>query len=176
MEVKQDIPVGPGFDLTVTLQARVTDVASAVNILENAMAALRKALMDAALAASKEGQETALPPREGWLEKAGIFNSSYKRRFIRVIPGQDMLDYYESPSDKEPKGQINLRNASIIEAKDGFCWRIVQFGDARGYEFRAQSREEAQSWIAYLKAVSVRFKTQRASAPSSRTTSSSTAS
>ena len=92
--------------------------------------------------------------KEGFLEKKGELNSSYKRRWF-CLKG-NLLFYFEKPGDKQPLGVIIVENCTL-EVHDGerfaFC---IQFPDIdtsgstaskRTHILCAESEIELTKWM-----------------------------
>ena len=92
--------------------------------------------------------------KEGFLEKKGELNSSYKRRWF-CMKG-NLLFYFEKPGDKQPLGVIIVENCTL-EVHDGerfaFC---IQFPDIdtsgstaskRTHILCAESEIELTKWM-----------------------------
>jgi len=93
--------------------------------------------------------------REGFLKKKGVVNTSWKRRYLVLLPHQ--LAYYEeqpTSADALPKGFINL--ASILKCghhdpvaslKD-FTFDVVT--PTRIFRLQAESQADMDAWIASI--------------------------
>ena len=85
--------------------------------------------------------------KQGWLRKIGGTRKTWKRRFFFL--SESLLYYYESDKivGKKPLGAVELSDATAVERMkkhdDGFQ---IPVGD-RLWEFRADTVDEASSWI-----------------------------
>lgn len=106
------------------------------------------------------------PVKEGWLWKQGGRYKGWKRR--RFILNDGCLYYFDSTSDKEPRGIIPLENVNVREVDDKtkqFCFEIYSTTndkikackhDSEGkviegkhtvYRMASTSGEEKNEWI-----------------------------
>lgn len=93
--------------------------------------------------------------REGFLRKKGVINTSWKKRFIVLLPHQ--LAYYDDrpmSADALPKGYINLASISKCEHHDkdssqkDFTFDVVT--PTRIFRLQAESLPDMDAWIASI--------------------------
>lgn len=100
------------------------------------------------------------PPREadkvdadgvilkGWLTKQGSFPRNWKRRFFVLT--RDHLTYFAEPEDKQPKGQINIRDCKSVKSAHSINWDerggFVVTTPARTYYMVGEEKDRTR-WI-----------------------------
>lgn len=87
--------------------------------------------------------------KEGYLDKKGDLNHSYKRRWF-VLKG-NLLFYFEKSGERQPIGMIVLENCSV-EVSDcdrySFCVRYQAISSAsRTYTLCAENDVEMEKWM-----------------------------
>ena len=112
---------------------------------------------------STDSQPSASPSRmskEGWLLKAGGWNTAWKRRWFVLDGDSRILRYYARRTDthprsrraNEPKGSVDLRGLS--QADLNACASPMEIKLAtpkRVFHFKAESAETAQAWSCALR-------------------------
>eukprot|EP00466_Bigelowiella_natans_P020443 jgi/Bigna1/73402/fgenesh1_pg.24_\ len=105
----------------------------------------------------EEGEGHLLPGivKEGFLEKRGALNTSFKSRFLRLFTN-GVLRYYKGKSErhlKQMRGEIHLHNARVKvpedsnEAKDeGYIFQLTA-DNGRAYVFRTDLAWVRTEWI-----------------------------
>eukprot|EP00466_Bigelowiella_natans_P014655 jgi/Bigna1/85360/estExt_fgenesh1_pg.C_30351 len=118
----------------------------------------------------KESELMGPQEKEGWLEKTGYVNTSYQKRYFKLMKNASLVYYSEAHSTKE-QGSINL-NEVTLKAKppkdDGAPFyfiilflklhfrydqgtKAVGGMASRNMKIKATSQQELDSWITALK-------------------------
>ena len=102
------------------------------------------------LAAFRQGVQI-----EGWLEKRGRFNTSYRRRWFVADMMQMTLCYFKEPPEFAPLGNIAMSSlAARPQRMDGalksrsHCFQLQTAG--RVYYLSAQGEQEVSQWVTWL--------------------------
>jgi len=92
--------------------------------------------------------------KEGFLEKKGELNSSYKKRWFSLKG--NLLFYFEKPGDKQPIGVIIVENCSVEICDSERCAFCLRFPDVdstesssskRTYYLCAENEVEMEKWM-----------------------------
>lgn len=105
-------------------------------------------------AASDSPRKTSIV-KEGYLQKVGGSNRSWKRRWFRLDADTRCLEYCK-PSDKQVLGTIQLAGASVTLVSDDkfpghmFLFAVQPRDVQRLYVIEASSSDERTSWMSAL--------------------------
>jgi len=78
------------------------------------------------------------------IEKQGFFNRSWKIRWLSLF--DNMLAYYDAPSDANLKGTISLQHAIVRQFTDRNQGGFEVVVPGRTYRFRTEDSRMAQTW------------------------------
>eukprot|EP00301_Raphidiophrys_heterophryoidea_P002647 c11235_g1_i1.p1 GENE.c11235_g1_i1~~c11235_g1_i1.p1 ORF type:complete len:177 (+),score=39.36 c11235_g1_i1:100-630(+) len=78
------------------------------------------------------------------VEKQGFFNRAWKSRWLALY--ENMLAYYDAPSDSNLKGTISLQHAIVRQFTDKGHGGFEVVVPGRTYRFRTEDSRIAQSW------------------------------
>lgn len=84
------------------------------------------------------------------MKKKPTRGGGYQKRYLKLVEGR-YLCYFEDPTNIAPKGTIDLEESTEIIEKEELEFHIMNA--KRGYEFKAESREERNKWSAILKEI-----------------------
>jgi len=93
--------------------------------------------------------------KEGYLVKRGSFVKNWKRRWF--VLKENILFYYKTPQDIQPKGQLpltadcELEKISDVEGKSvSFCIQLKLPKDSGFFYMQADNEEQRDSWMAAI--------------------------
>jgi len=81
----------------------------------------------------------------GWLEKRGLFNKGWRRRYCQLSQN-GMFSYSKLKSSVKPQGHFFLNNSTILHKNSVEERNFSIEQPARTWFFRASSKGEAQQW------------------------------
>mmetsp|Transcript_38985 Transcript_38985/g.75630 ORF Transcript_38985/g.75630 Transcript_38985/m.75630 type:complete len:327 (+) Transcript_38985:174-1154(+) len=143
------VPKGcqPGSEMLIPAQVQV--VTSEVTVVD-----IKKADLDA-----KKGPLT----KEGWLEKTGVYNTKFQKRYFRLKEDK-ILYYYKDKSSDKPSGEVDLVT-TVLDAdppSDGTDYFVLIIDNGkkskREMKVRCESPAEKKDWVETLCRVPVRRK------------------
>ena len=101
---------------------------------------------------SSKSVSSTVVVKEGWLDKAGQFNRSFKRRYCKLFEDEsgNQLAYFRGKSDKKPAGVIKLDGSKIKPSiSDPAKFDIHTSG--RVFSMRAETKQICQEWVNALR-------------------------
>jgi len=102
--------------------------------------------------------------KEGFLEKKGEVNSSYKKRWFSLKG--NLLFYFEKPGDKQPLGVIIVENCTVEicdSERFAFCVRFPDIDSTgastskRTYVLCAENEDEMEKWMKAISSCSYAY-------------------